>query len=274
VSAIIETDALAARLGTPHLRIVDASWYMPADKRDTKSEFKAAHIPGSIFFDIDEISDRGSPYPHMLPSTEQFVEAVSALGIGNDDQVVVYDSNGIFSAARVWWMFRVFGHDNVKVLNGGLPKWKAENKPLESGDSKIKPALFTTHFRPTLLRSLTQMQKNVATKHEQVVDARSAGRFKGTEPEPRPGLGSGHIPGSSNVFFKECLSAPYNTLKPVNELRAIYENKKIDYLKPMIASCGSGVTACILALALYELGNKEVAIYDGAWAQWGSQENA
>ncbi len=271
MTALVSTDALAGKLGSPHLSIIDASWHMPSEKRNAYEEYKTAHIPGAVFFDIDAISDSKSPYPHMLPNADTFADAVAKLGIGNNHEIVVYDSNGLFSTARVWWMFRIFGHDNIKVLNGGLPKWQAEDRPIESGSPSHKAASFKTTFRPELLRSLDQVRANVKEQREQLIDARSKGRFDGSEPEPRPGLASGHITGSVNVHYKECLMPPYNMLKSNAELKVLFAGKNIDYSKPIAASCGSGVTACILALALYELGQTQVAVYDGSWAEWGSE---
>ena len=270
-SALISTDALAQKLGQDNLRLLDASWHMPSEHRDARAEYAAAHLPGAVFFDIDAVSDRSSLYPHMLPAPGDFAVSVSSLGIGDGDEVVVYDASGIFSSPRVWWMLRVFGHENVRVLDGGLLKWRAEAKPLEAGDITPLPGDFTSHPNPQLLRNREMIEANITQKRELLLDARSPGRFAGTEPEPRPGLGSGHIPGSRNVFFKDCLSPPFNTLKTREELRALFAGKAIDFTKPIAATCGSGVTACILALALFELGNKEVAVYDGAWAEWGSQ---
>lgn len=270
MSALVTTLELADKIDSPQLRIVDASWHMALEKRNAYEEYIAEHIPGAVFFDIDKISDYNSPYPHMLPSAEIFAKSVAALGIGNDDEIVVYDTTGLFSAARVWWMFRVFGHEKVKVLDGGLPKWKAEYNALESGPSKRSSSIFQSHFNTALVRNFEQIKNNIEYKQELLLDARSPGRFLGTESEPRAGLPSGHIENSINIFFRECLAPPYNTLKSITELRAVFEEKTILSQK-FVASCGSGVTACILALALYELGNKNVAVYDGAWAEWGSK---
>ncbi len=268
-SAFISTDELQNKLVAPNVKIVDASWHMASEKRDAFTEYKTSHIPGAVFFDIDEACDKQSPYPHMLPTPETFAKVTSDLGIANQDEVIIYDSNGLFSAPRVWWMFRVFGHDNVKILNGGLPKWLAENRLMEAGDVATAPSIFTAHFKPELLRDIKQMQHNLITNNEQVIDARLPARFAGTEPEPRAGLLSGHIPHSVNVHYKECIAAPSNTIKPAEELRALFASKNIDLNKPITTSCGSGITACILAAALYELGIN-AAVYDGSWAEWGS----
>lgn len=270
MSALIQSGALAEKLGSPSLALLDCSWYMPAENRDPRQEFAATHIPGAQFFDIDAVCDTASPYPHMLPSAEQFAQSIGKLGISNSSEVVVYDGAGLFSAARVWWMFRVFGHSNVKVLDGGLPKWKAEGRPVSSSAAAPKAATFKATFNANLLRSYEQMVENLDAKRELVLDARAAGRFDGTAPEPRPGLRSGHIPGSANIPFREFTTPPYHTLKSNDELKAILSAKQIAPEQPLVASCGSGVTACVLALALHELGNDNVAVYDGAWAQWAS----
>jgi len=270
MSALITTQGLSEKLVQPGLRLLDASWHMPASGRDARAEFAQEHIPGAAFFDIDAVSDRQSPYPHMLPAADEFARTMGALGISNADEVVVYDTDGLFSAARVWWMFRAFGHDKVRVLDGGLPKWKAERKPLASGEPHLPPARFTTHFRPELLRTREQVRTNITAGRETLLDARSPGRFSGSEPEPRPGLRSGHIEGSVNLFFRDCIAPPYNTLKKPEALRTLLAARGIDPMSRLAATCGSGVTACILALALHELGNKDVAVYDGAWAEWGS----
>jgi thiosulfate/3-mercaptopyruvate sulfurtransferase len=269
-SALISTDALASSLGDPHLSILDASWHMPSEKRYARKEYLESHIPGAVFFDIDAVSDHESPYPHMLPQAQDFAQQVSALGMRQGDDIVVYDSSGLFSAPRVWWMFRVFGHSKVRVLDGGLPKWNAEGRAVESGARAIIPGDFHPDYHRSLLRDKKQMAANIIRPHEIVLDARSPGRFSGTEPEPRPGLASGHIEGSLNVFFKDCLSQPFNTLKKPEELRALFAARGVEPADKLVATCGSGVTACILALALFELGNDSVAVYDGAWAEWGS----
>jgi thiosulfate/3-mercaptopyruvate sulfurtransferase len=273
MSALISTQELAERLGDTAFKVIDASWAMPAEKRDVKAEYRAGHIPGAVFFDIDAIADLTSPYPHMLPGADSFAQSVGALGIGMQDEIVVYDSSGLFSAARVWWMFRVFGHEQVRVLQGGLPEWKAENRPLETGSPVPAPRTFKALFHPSLVRSMAQIEVNCTTHASQVVDARSPGRFSGAEPEPRAGLQSGHIPHSQNLFFKDCLEPPFNRLKPAAELEELFSKNGIEIGKPVIATCGSGVTACILALALFELGNTAVPVYDGAWAEWGSLQS-
>lgn len=274
MSALISTEALEAALDNPSLRIVDASWHMPQERRNARVEYEAGHLPGAVFFDLDATSDPLSPYPHMLPPADDFAAAMGRLGIGNGDHVVVYDSLGLLSAARLWWMLRVFGHNNAQVLDGGLPKWKAEGRKLETGVSPVNPASFNARFEPSLYRNFDAIRTMVESGSGTILDARSPARFDGSAPEPRPSLRSGHIPGSRNLFFKDCLEPPYQTLAPVSVLRGRFASAGIDPSAPIIASCGSGVTACILALAAYETGNQSVAIYDGSWTEWGSRVSA
>jgi len=248
---------------------VDGTWHMPQAKRDPRAEFEAAHIPGAVFFDIDAIADRTTSLPHMLPTAEEFATAVGALGIGGGDQVVVYDVRGVVSAARVWWTFRAFGHDAVAVLDGGLRKWQAEGRPVEGGPAAPARRTFTARRRPELVRDLEAMRTNVTSRAAQVLDARSAGRFAGTEPEPRPGLRGGHIPGSLNLPY-ETLYRADGTLKPPDELRAAITAAGVDLARPVVTSCGSGVTASVLALALYLAGRRDAAVYDGSWSEWGA----
>ena len=270
MSTLISTDELSQSLASPDMVVLDCSWYMPSEHRDPAKEYAASHISDARFFDIDAVCDTASPYPHMLPSPERFAQAVGTLGISNSTNVVVYDGAGLFSAARVWWMFRVFGHDKVRVLDGGLLKWKAEAKPVSSILPEAQPATFTPRYRSELVRKADSIAANCTTNKEQVIDARASGRFNGTDPEPRANLRSGHIPGSINLPFRECTSPPFQTLKSVTELTNIFQQRGIDIAQPLVASCGSGVTACVLALALYELGAHNVAVYDGAWAEWAS----
>jgi thiosulfate/3-mercaptopyruvate sulfurtransferase len=267
---VVDTDWLAARLGDGNLRVVDGSWHMPQAKRDPRREFVDAHIPGAVFFDIDQIADPDTKLPHMLPSAEKFAHAVGRLGIGDGDRIVVYDTRGVVSAARVWWSFRVFGHDQVAVLDGGFPKWRAEGRPVDTGVSVPKERTFTPKPRPALVRDLSQMRANLTSSGEQVVDARSRGRFAGTEPEPRPGLRGGHIPGSLNLPYEE-LYHPDGTLLPADALRRAFVKAGIDLDKPVATTCGSGVTASVLALGLYVIGHRTAAVYDGSWAEWGGR---
>lgn len=270
---LVETDWLAEHLGTPDVVVLDASWHLPAAERDPKQEFLDRHIPGALFFDIDEIADTDDPLPHMLPSPEKFSARVRKMGIGDGKRVVVYDSLGLFTAARVWWMFRIMGHDDVAILNGGLPKWIAEDRPIEDGPPRgTQERHFTARLKTMMVRDAGDVSVASDNQTAQIVDARSPARFQGKEPEPRPELRSGHIPGSLNVHYASLL-APDGTVKDNQALREAFENAGVDYSKPVITSCGSGVSAAILALGLEMTGHRKVAIYDGSWTDWGADEN-
>ena len=257
------------------VRVLDGSWHLPALGRDPIAEFLEAHIPGAAFFDIDGIRDPHASLPHMLPSAAVFASGVSALGVGNDSHVVVYDTVGLYSAARVWWMFRVFGHGRVSVLDGGLPRWRAEGHPVESGEPAITPGSFTAAARDnTLVSSFEEIRATLGTGSAQVVDARAAARFTGEDPDPRPGLARGHIPGSRNVPFSAVLDDGVSALGEAGMLRRVFADAGVDPARPVIATCGSGITACTLALALAAIGAEEVAVYDGSWSEWGGRADA
>lgn len=270
---IVETDWLANHLQSPDLIVLDGSWHLPTSGRDPKAEYKAEHIPGALFFDIDDLSDEKTDLPHMLPSTVKFASRMKKLGIGDGARIVVYDTLGIFSAARVWWTFRAMGHRDVAVLNGGLKKWKAEGRPLEDG---LPPKRSERHYTPLqnteILRDLDEMKALVSKGGAQIVDARPAGRFEGKEPEPRPGLRSGHLPGSKNIPSQSLLNAD-GTFKSPEELAVLFKNGGINVSKSVVTTCGSGVTASMLALALAVLGQTNAAVYDGSWAEWGKEGN-
>lgn len=263
---LVSTDWLATQLVVEGIRIVDASWHMPDAQRDAAAEFRAAHIPGAVFFDLDACCAADTTLPHMLPTADIFADTMRRLGIGNTHAVVVYDTAGLFSAARLWWMLRVFGHEKVAVLDGGLPKWQAEGRPVSSGDANPQPAHFAAALNPQLLRHKPDMLANLSSQRAVVLDARGAPRFAGTAPEPRAGLRSGHIPRSLNVPFSVLLN-PNGTMKAQKELKSILSPA---LGKPVISSCGSGVTACIIDLALEVIGHADHAVYDGSWAEWGA----
>jgi thiosulfate/3-mercaptopyruvate sulfurtransferase len=260
---------LAARLGRDDTVVIDGSWYLPAMQRDPEAEYRAGHIPGAVRFDIDSVRDVTSPLPHMLPAPDAFAKAVGALGIGDDTTVVIYDGVGLFSAPRVWWTFKIFGARKVFVLTGGLPQWKAEGRPLSQAIPTPKPQSFTARFNASAVTDSAGVAATIAANAAQVVDARPADRFRGETPEPRPGVRSGHIPGSFNVPASAVVSG--TGLKTPDEIRAIFAAAGVDLGSPVVTSCGSGVTAAILALALAESGVAIKALYDGSWADWGSR---
>jgi thiosulfate/3-mercaptopyruvate sulfurtransferase len=273
IAPIVSTDWLAGQINSPDIRVVDASWYLPASRRDPRAEFLAAHIPGAVYLDLDRVSDQTSSLPHMMPAPEQFAREVGSLGIGSAHHVVVYDGSGAnLSAARAWYMFRVFGHDRVSVLDGGMGKWRKEGRPVEAGEARVSPARFTARFNPRMVQDIADLQSNLTRQGAQVVDARSPGRFSGSEPEPRPGLRGGHIPGSRNLPYGTLVSAD-GTLLPAAELVRRFQAAEVDLDRPIVTSCGSGVSACAILLALETLGHRDYAVYDGSWTEWGGRED-
>lgn len=269
---LVSTDWLAAHMKDPDLRILDASWYLPDSGRNPRAEYDAGHIPGARFFDIDEISDLRSNLPHMAPPTEKFMARMRAMGVGDGHQVVVYDGSGLFSAARVWWLFRLMGKTDIAVLDGGLPKWKAEGRELEDLPPVVKDRHMTVSRQNHLVKDVTQVAHAAKLCEAEILDARSAPRFRGEVAEPRPGLRSGHIPGSKNIPFGGLLNAD-GTMKSPAELQQVFDAAGVDLAKPAITSCGSGVTAAIISLALERVGHRNHSLYDGSWAEWGMYED-
>jgi len=269
---LVSTEWLGKHLRDPDLRILDASWYLPGSGRDPKAEYAAAHIPGARFFDIDEISDQRSSLPHMAPPPEKFISRMRAMGVGDGHQVVIYDGAGIFSAARVWWTFRLMGKLDVAVLDGGFPKWQAEGREIEDMPPIIRDRHMTVSRQNHLVKDVTQVAHSAKLGEAEIIDARPAARFRGEAPEPRPGLRLGHIPGSKNLPFGDLLN-PDGTMKPPAALKAVFEAAGVDLKKPAITSCGSGVTAAVLSLALERVGHRNHALYDGSWAEWGMYDD-
>ncbi len=267
---LVTTAWLAAELGKPDLVVFDATKYLPNEPKDGHTEFLAAHIPGARFFDIDAIADPETDLPHMVPAPGRFARLLGALGVSNASRVVFYDQKGLASAARGWWLMGLFGHDGAAVLDGGLPKWRAEDRAVEAGaPAPVVPATFRPHFRPLRLRGIGDMLANLDSRAELVLDARAAGRFAGTAPEPRPGMRAGRIPGSANLPYTELLR-PDGTFRPPAALRARFAAVGIDGSRPVVTSCGSGVSACILTLGMSLAGLPEAAVYDGSWSEWGA----
>lgn len=268
---LVSTDWLAERLHDPDLVVIDASWYLPTAGRDAHAEYLAGHIPGAVFFGIDEIADRRTELPHMLPLPEQFGAQVGALGISDTDTLVVYDEAGLFSAPRVWWSLEVMGARDVRILDGGGPKWRAEGRPLQAGPSRRKPQTFNAVYDSRRVANFNQVSQYARAGSRTIVDARPAARFRGEAPEPRPGLRSGHIPGSLNLPVSE-LSVE-GRLRPVGELQTVFAEAGVDLQKPIVTTCGSGVMAATVALALQLAGAEKVAVYDGSWAEWGGRDD-
>ena len=269
---LVSTSWLLKHLKDPDLRIIDGSWYLPKMNRNGFEEYKQKHIPGARFFDIDEISDLNNKLPHMVPSTQKFTSRMKAMGIGDGHQIVVYDGHGIFSSARVWWMFKLFGKNNIAVLDGGLPKWLSENNPTDNINPILRERHITVQYQASLIRNVTQVAACSKLSTATILDARSIARFKGEEKEPRPGLRSGHIPGSKNLHYEILLNRD-GTMKSQNLIREILTDHKIDTTKAIVTTCGSGVTAAILNLALEIAGYKNYSLYDGSWSEWGMYED-
>ena len=265
---LVSTEWLHAHLKDPDLRILDGSYYLPQMGRDPRAEYDAAHIPNARFFDIDDVSDHGSDLPHMVPPVEKFMSRMRAMGVGDGHQVVVYDGMGLFSAARVWWLFKLMGQNNIAVLDGGLPKWQAEGRPVEDLPPVIRDRHMTVRRQNHMVKDVTQVSAASKLGDYEIIDARSPGRFRGEEPEPRAGLRPGHIPGSKNVCFKDLLNADQTMKNPV-EIRQVFEAAGVDFNKPAITTCGSGVTAAVLSLGLERIGKTDHSLYDGSWSEWG-----
>lgn len=268
---VVDFDWLESRIGKPGVSIVDASWYLPAQNRDAKAEYDAAHIPGTVFFDQDLVVEPDAELPHTLPSAEIFGQFASSMGISADDTIVVYDGPGMFSAPRVWWMFRIMGARDVYVLDGGFDRWKAEGRPVTNDPTKIAPSFFEAKLDKARVASFDEMREIVAGRSSQIADARPAGRFAGTDPEPRAGMRSGHMPGASNVPASS-LSRDGKML-PIKELQELFVKKGIDLRRPVVTSCGSGVTAAVITLALESVGHRDNKLYDGSWTEWGGRSD-
>lgn len=266
---LVSTDWLAAHLNDPDLRIIDASWHMPATGRDARAEYDEAHIPGARFFDIDAISDKRSELPHMAPPVEMFISRMRAMGIGDGHQIVIYDNSDLHSAARVWWTFRLMGKTDVAVLDGGFAKWQAEGRPVEDMAPIMRDRHITVQRQAGLVRDVTQVAAASKLGDHAIIDARAAERFRGEATEPRPGLRSGHIPGARNLPFGRLYNAD-GTMKDPDAIRAEFEAAGVDLSKPAITTCGSGVTAATLSLALERIGHRNHSLYDGSWTEWGS----
>jgi thiosulfate/3-mercaptopyruvate sulfurtransferase len=268
--SLVSGEWLASHLDDPHVRIVDASFKLPGITPTAREDYDRGHIPGALFFDIDDIAEPGTRLPHMIPSPDLFAQKMEALGIGDGDRVVVYDSAGLSSAGRAWWMLRLFGHRDVAILNGGLPKWRAEGRPLDTALPSPPRRRFTSRFDPALVRDRRALIANLSTRYEQVVDARAAARYEGTVDETRPGLRRGHIPGSRNLPYDQVTDPSTRQMRSAEELSRLFRDAGVALDRPIVTSCGSGVTACALVFALHLIGHPDAAVYDGSWSEWGS----
>ncbi len=268
---LVSTEWLAAHIDDANVKVLDATFKLPGVLPLPKDDYLAAHLPGAVFFDVDAVSDQSNPLPHMFPSAEQFGRDVGNLGVGNADTVVIYDAGGWVAAPRAWWMFLSYGHRDVRILNGGLKKWRAEGRAVASGEVKPKPQSFKASYDPKRVRSMQQLVANVESRIEQVIDARPAERFEGRAAEPRPGIRSGHIPGARNVPYAGLFDAATGEMKPLDELKRAFTSAGVKLDAPIVTSCGSGVSAGVLTLALYRLGITDTALYDGSWSEWGQE---
>jgi thiosulfate/3-mercaptopyruvate sulfurtransferase len=268
---LVSTEWLAAHINDGNVKVLDATFKLPGVLPLPKDDYLAAHLPGAVFFDVDAVSDHSNPLPHMFPSAGQFGRDVGNLGISNSDTVVIYDAGGWVAAPRAWWMFLSYGHNNVRILNGGLKKWRSEGRAVESGEVKPKPASFEASYDGTRLRSMQQLVANLDSRLEQVIDARPAERFEGRAAEPRPGIRSGHIPGARNVPYAQLFDAATGVMKPLDDLKQAFVRAGVKLDEPIVTSCGSGVSAGVLTLALYRLGITETSLYDGSWSEWGQE---
>lgn len=267
--ALVSTEWLAAHLGDPNVRILDSSYKQPGITPTARQDYDAGHIPGAVFFDIDDVAEPGTALPHIVPWAERFAPKMAERGIGNGDRVIVYDTAGLSSAGRAWWLLRVFGHDNVALLDGGLPKWKREGRPLDTAPPTIPPRRFAARFRPELLRDKMALIANLESRAELVVDARSAGRFDGSAEETWPGRRRGHIPGSRNLPFDRVTDPQTRQLRSAEALAGLFKEAGVPLDAKIVTSCGSGVTACAVAFALHLIGHPGAAVYDGSWSEWG-----